>query len=136
MQLNRGDGGDGGTVVSAGPVSAQLPANFAVTGNFARFPQDISKQFAMAYQFYPEEFQAKAVPLENIVYYRSPLAHYMVATIKNKTTLLQRGVLKENRATTRELLNRDNVDRGALEAMVTDMGKEWGIPLVLNAWSK
>jgi len=120
-------GPDKGPLIVAKGVSRSQRESYAITANFAHFPNDHREQFALAYQFYIEKFKSKKVAsLNNIVYYRSPIAHYIVAAIR-KETLLEHGVVKEDLRGD-AFLSRNNTNKEALMKVAHTIADDWDIP--------
>jgi len=76
--------------------------------------------------FFTELITKYKIELENLVYYRGE-THYFVMTVKRKS-LLERGICKKDAQHVPELLNKDNVDRSKLEALVRDIADYVQLP--------
>jgi len=77
-------------------------------------------------KFFKELKDKYEIELENLVYYRGE-THYFVMTAK-KSTLLARGVCRENLADDQGLLSSANVDRVQLEELVRVVATHVGLP--------
>jgi len=104
-----------------------------VTFNFEnqRTPEEMAlREFAKAsiyHQDYFKEIQDRyQITLENLVYYQGE-THYFVTTIK-KESLCQRGVFKEEKSTTAELLDSTNINPDKLLTIANDIAAYCGIP--------
>lgn len=115
-------------MVQLRPGSASGKASFAVTANFNRYHGDRREQFSLAYQFQKEMFEKADVALQNIVYFHSPLAHYVVATIKDVTTLVRHGVFRERNLPIRQLISRNNTNMEKLAKTMLSIANDWGVP--------
>jgi hypothetical protein len=101
-------------------------ASYAVTANFNRFTNDSRTMFAVAYQYNINKFNAMDVKLQNIVYYRSPVAHYLVATIDVDALLAHK--VARRKLHPDKFLSRQNIDKEALEKVIWSIAKQWGVP--------
>ncbi|XP_056015343.1 protein-methionine sulfoxide oxidase mical3b-like isoform X5 [Ostrea edulis] len=92
----------------------------AITANFinrntteeAKVEEISGVAFIFNQKFFKDLNEKTGIDLENIVYYKDD-THYFVMTAK-KTSLLDKGVLRDDRADTAMLLSPDNIDRDAL----------------------
>lgn len=92
----------------------------AITANFinrntteeAKVEEISGVAFIFNQKFFKDLNEKTGIDLENIVYYKDD-THYFVMTAK-KTSLLDKGVLREDRSETALLLSPDNIDRNAL----------------------
>ena len=102
---------------------------FGVTANFNRVKKDhlIEQILGKASYLFQDEFKSKKIRLENIVYYRSTLSNYMVATVK-KQSLKQENIFKNHKLKGKSLLNRDNINMDNLRDMILLIAQEWNIP--------
>ncbi|XP_060520995.1 F-actin-monooxygenase Mical isoform X2 [Cylas formicarius] len=93
----------------------------AITANFinkkteaeARVEEISGVAFIFNQKFFKDLYEVTRIDLENIVYYKDD-THYFVMTAK-KSSLLEKGVIKQDLADTEKLLAPDNVDRDALQ---------------------
>ncbi|XP_062601308.1 protein-methionine sulfoxide oxidase mical3a-like [Saccostrea cucullata] len=92
----------------------------AITANFinrntteeAKVEEISGVAFIFNQKFFKDLNEKTGINLENIVYYKDD-THYFVMTAK-KNSLLDKGVLREDRTDTALLLSPDNIDRDAL----------------------
>jgi len=98
------------------------------------------RSFSMARQFYMSLFRQAAeetgVDLENIVYVKSPVAHYFVMTPTPKSLISTGVVIDESY---RPLLARENINKAKLDEVVRRViafGWKQGVPSLLEALSK
>ena len=101
-----------------------------ITANFDRVKGDHKMQqiLGKAQFLFQSEFNAKSVRLENIVYFRSDLSNYLVATVKKKS-LSKFKVFLDSKKRNRALLKRDNIHNDNLRALVLKIATEWDIPM-------
>nr|XP_019961726.1 PREDICTED: protein-methionine sulfoxide oxidase mical3a-like [Paralichthys olivaceus] len=93
----------------------------AITANFknrntraeAKVEEISGVAFIFNQRFFQELRQETGIDLENIVYYKDD-THYFVMTAK-KQSLLEKGVILQDFADTKQLLSRGNVDHHALQ---------------------
>eukprot|EP00928_Gymnodinium_smaydae_P005230 TRINITY_DN11796_c0_g2_i3.p1 TRINITY_DN11796_c0_g2~~TRINITY_DN11796_c0_g2_i3.p1 ORF type:complete len:941 (+),score=151.71 TRINITY_DN11796_c0_g2_i3:146-2824(+) len=120
--------GGHGDLVPSWAKFGSMSTSYAITANFKRYNNDVVPQFGVSKQFETQKFMQKVIrPLENIVYYRSPVAHYMVSTIPDKV-LVQHGVVKNRKLKGAEFVSSSNVDREKLQQMVLQIARDWNIP--------
>ncbi|XP_078340922.1 uncharacterized protein LOC111104401 isoform X4 [Crassostrea virginica] len=92
----------------------------AITANFinrntteeAKVEEISGVAFIFNQKFFKDLNEKTGIDLENIVYYKDD-THYFVMTAK-KTSLLDKGVLREDRTDTAMLLSPENIDKTAL----------------------
>ncbi|PIK49041.1 putative protein-methionine sulfoxide oxidase MICAL2 isoform X9 [Apostichopus japonicus] len=75
--------------------------------------------YHMKQDFFKEMKSTLGIDLENIVYYKDE-THYFVVTAK-KSCLLTKGVLKEDKPTTAELLSPPNVDHDKMKSFAMEV---------------
>jgi len=100
-----------------------------ITANFDRVKGDRRKpQILGKAQFlFQDEFNSKAVRLENIVYFRSDLSNYLVATVKKKS-LAKYKVFVDHKKRGKALLKRDNINGDNLRELILQIATEWDVP--------
>jgi hypothetical protein len=101
---------------------------YAITVNFKHFRGDVGSEIPGASkQYFVKRFESKEVQLENMVYYRSPLSHYVVATVP-KEELLKKGVFLKDYHNPDLLLARKNIGKEAMLNTGLTIAKDWGVP--------
>ena len=100
-----------------------------VTANFDRVRGDQKKDMILgkAFFLFQSEFKAKKIRLENIVYFRSDLSNYLVATVKKKS-LRKYKVFVNPEKRGRALLKRENVVAENVRRLILQIATEWDIP--------
>ncbi|XP_074597728.1 molecule interacting with CasL [Brevipalpus obovatus] len=101
----------------------------AITANFinnhtlaeAQIPEISGISFIYNQEMFKSLYDDTGIDLENICYYKDD-THYFVMTAK-KSSLLQRGVLRNDFSDTRALLAPDNIDRQQLLEYARDAAK-------------
>ncbi|KAJ3187914.1 [F-actin]-monooxygenase mical3 [Gaertneriomyces sp. JEL0708] len=73
------------------------------------------------------QLKEKGLELENVASYRTDESHYIVMTPK-RATLLEKGVLREDRADPEDLVKPDNVDKERLMSFARQVATEVGVP--------
>jgi len=101
-------------------LSIAVTANFVISGSSeeaaVRQISGISKQFHQ--QFFADMEKDKGIALENIVYYKGA-THYFVMTALRKS-LIERGVILEDKEDRKALLHPSNIDREKLHQFAID----------------
>jgi len=116
-----------GQLITSRPASSWQGSNYAFTCNFARFKGDHRDQFTKSFQFAMAEFQAKKVKIGVIVYFRSLVAHYVIATV-GADTLQEHGVAKDATLSGDAFTSGANINKTALMNVATMVAEEWEIP--------
>ena len=121
--------GTGGIIGSRGGSIHLKKDIFGIVANFKRVRGDYKTEqiLGKSYHFYQKEFDSKQIKLENIVYYRSDLTNYLVATVK-KESLNGNDVFIDNKLKGKKLLKRENINRDKLREMILTVANEWKIP--------
>lgn len=97
--------------------------NYAITANFKRFPDDrLESDISKSPTTHSEDFKNKTLQLDNMIYFESPVAHYIVASVKEKSL----GRLTKNESLPFSYDN--NFDHTKLKDVVLELAREWNVP--------
>jgi len=115
-------------LIGVKPRTKKAQEIIGITANFKRTKGDFRKdQLSLAAYANAGVFKQKSVRLENIVYYRSEISNYIVATVLKKS-LKKHNVFKNSALKHQALLTKDNVNIENLEKLILSVLNDWKIP--------